>query len=108
MTQLFEAIDAINGQRLRMNGQQSFPDLQPDRSGTRDPAARLRRLCRLEIADHFGLTENTVKTHFSNLKQDRPSISKLAIYAVASVHQSKNQIVEHRHAVCSSLLTNTV
>ena len=90
MTQLFEAIDAtINGQSVypHESAQQSFPDYFNLTDREREI---LLLVCdgytRLEIADHFGLTENTVKTHFSNLmsKTGFPSISKLAIYAVTS------------------------
>lgn len=88
--ELIEAIyHTLNGESVfpQKSTQQSFPDYFQLTDREREV---LGLVCdgytRQEIANHYGVSENTVKTHFSNLmsKTGFPSISKLAIYAVTS------------------------
>lgn len=90
MNELFETIMAtVSGRKIypHESTQQSFPDYN---NLTEKEREILVLVCdgytRQEIAEHLGLKENTVKTHFANLlsKTGYPSISKLAINAVSS------------------------
>lgn len=90
MSQLFETIHATLAGRS-IYPHESVHNSFPDYFNLTDREREILVLIcdgysRLEIARHYGVTENTVKTHFSNLlsKTGFPSISKLAIYAVTS------------------------
>lgn len=88
--ELIEAIRAtLNGQSVypHQAAQQSFPDYFDLTEREREVLVLVcEGMTRQEIANHFHVTENTVKTHFANLlsKTGFPSISKLAIFAVTS------------------------
>lgn len=90
MSELVDSIEAtLAGRSVYPNqaAHQSFPDYFDLTEREREVLVLVcDGMTRQEIADYFMVTENTVKTHFSNLlsKTGFPSISKLAIYAVTS------------------------
>ena len=90
MMQLIEAIQAtLSGHSVYPTGSNdsSFPDYYNLTEREREILVLIcSGMTRQEIAGHFDVTDNTVKTHFGHLLSNTgfTSISKLAIYAVTS------------------------